>query len=110
MTIQFQARQTYLMDYLKDKHPKASLDDVSFDRFLGIYHGSLVAVFYGGQYHGVHLDVVREEENEGFVFSYPDGYPILVWKDQKLYTLTEAYGLGILTKDNLTSIYDVYYN
>jgi hypothetical protein len=54
------------------------IDDISFRSFLGIYDDSLVAVFYGGQYHGEFPEVEDNYELDGLTFAFSRGYPILV--------------------------------
>jgi len=110
------AKQTYLATVIKIKCPEeighdpalATIDDVSFDPFIGIFKDSLVASFYGGIYHGPHPDVVREVVIEHFKFYWSEGYPILVWNEGIIYELTDAYEQGLLGKDDLETIFNVY--
>ena len=104
-----QAKQTYLNTILKPKHPEATIADISFTPFLGIYDSSLVAIFYGGQYHGMFPEVEDSYELEGLVFAFSRGYPILVWNDEKISDLPAAYAQGLLTKENLMMIHNLYY-
>jgi hypothetical protein len=106
--MEIQSRQTYLNTIVKPRYPDATIADVSFSPFLGVYSDSLVAVFYGGQYHGPHIDLEVTEEIENIIFVYPSGYPILVWNDGKISSLTAAYEQGLLTKENLTTIQYLY--
>ena len=108
-SMEIQAKQTYLDNSLKTDNPEATIDDVSFMPFLGIYNDSLVAVFYGGKYHGPQIERVVELEIEGLDFSYSYGYPILVWKNNSIISLAEAYEQGLLTKANLNTIFDLYH-
>ena len=113
-----QAKQTYLETVLKTKDPSnlvggvdladATVDDITFKPFLGIYGGSLVAVFYGNKYHGVHFEHVISLEINGLDFSYSNGYPVLVWNNNSISTLEEAYGQGLLSKANLESVHSLY--
>ena len=105
-----QAKQTYLDNYLKPDSPKATINDVSFWPFLGIYNDSLVAVFYGGKYHGEFTDYIVELEIEGLDFSYSNGYPILIWNNNNIISLAEAFQQELFTKDNLSMIYKLYRN
>ena len=105
-----QAKQTYLETVLKTDNPEATINDVTFTPFLGIYNGSLVAVFYGGKYHGPQYSFVVSLEIEGLDFSYSNGYPILVWNSNKIYDLAEAYEQGLLTKANLQTVNSLYPN
>lgn len=106
--IKLQAKQTYLETVLKPEHPEATINDVSFRPFLGIYNGSLVAMFYGGQYHGLFPEFVYSIEIAGLTFAWSNGYPILVWNDGKINSLTAAYEQGLLTKENLITILGLY--
>jgi|GEM_PF-6438676 len=105
-----QAKQSYLDIFLKAEHPEATINDVSFRPFLGIYNDNLVAVFYGGQYHGDFPDVEEEVEIADLIFAWSRGYPILVFSDTDMYELVQAYSQGLLTKENLISIHNIYYN
>lgn len=106
------ARQTYLEEILKGKNQAATIDDVSFfrNKFLGIYDGSLVGVFYGGQYHGNFPEVEDSVEIAGLTFVWSQGYPILVWNDGEIYGLAEAFGQNLLTEANLVTIHELYYS
>ena len=106
--VKVQARQTYLNTIIKPRYPDATIADVSFRPFLGVYSNSLVAIFYGGQYHGSQIAVEVTEEIENIIFAYSSGYPILVWNDGKISSLTAAYEQGLLTKENLTTIHNLY--
>ena len=105
-----QSKQTYLASILKTEHSEATINDVSFRPFLGIYEDSLVAVFYGGQYHGDFPDVEVGYELEGLEFAFSKGYSILVWNNGDIYDLPAAYAQNLLTKENLVLIHDTYYN
>lgn len=108
--IKLQARQTYLEKILKLKNQAATIDDVSFldNKFLGIYNGSLVAVFYGGKYHGPFLDVEVSIEIAGLIFAWSQGYPILVWNKGEIYEFAEAFKKNLLTKENIAKIHKLY--
>ncbi|MFA5676540.1 MAG: hypothetical protein WDA65_08485 [Christensenellales bacterium] len=112
VTMQRQAKQTYLEKVLKAQNPNATIDDVSFfhNKFLGIYDDSLVAVFYGGQYHGEFPDVEEEYEIGGLTFRWSMGYPILVWNDGEIYELEQAFTQNLLTATNLITIHELYYS
>ena len=108
--IKLQARQTYLEKILKVRNQAATIDDVSFfqNMFLGIYNDSLVAVFYGGRYHGVFFDVEESIEIAGVIFAWSQGYPILVWNQGEIYDLAEAFKQNLLTKENIIVIHELY--
>jgi len=110
ISIETQAKKTYLDSFLKKEHLEATIEDVSFWPFLGIYNGVLVAVFYGGKYHGWFLEYMEEIEINGLLFEWSCGYPILVWKDRSIFELAEAVKKGILSKKNLTVVRELYYS
>ena len=112
VTMQRQAKQTYLDNILRAKNPNATIDDVSFfhNKFLGIYNGSLVAVFYGGQYHGMYPEGEEKHEISGLTFRWSMGYPILVWNDGEIYELEQAFAQNLLTATNLVIIHELYYS
>ena len=104
------AKQTYLENFILHDYPDATIDDVTFEPFLGIYNDILVAVFYGGKYHGSFTDRVVEYIIDGFEFSYGNGSQIRVWNSGNIYELDEAYRQGMLAKENLVMIHNLYYN
>ncbi len=112
VTMQLLARQTYLEEILKGKNQAATIDDVSFfrNKFLGIYDGSLVGVFYGGQYHGNFPEVEESVEINDLTFAWSQGYPILVWNDGEIYGLAEAFEQNLLTTANIVTIHELYYS
>lgn len=110
LEIQKQAKKAYLDAYLKAEHPEAAAADVSLRPYLGVYGGSLVAVFYGGQYHGDFPDTEEREEVAELEFIYPSGYPILVYTTDGFCGLTEAYQSGLLKKADIKDIFNFYYD
>ena len=110
------AKQTYVDAVIKQQEPGisthdpalATIDDVSFEPFIGIFKDCFVAVFYGGKYHGSHPDVVREIQIEHLTFYWPDAYPILVRNEGIIYKLADAYQHDLLSNDDLETIYNVY--
>jgi hypothetical protein len=107
----WEARQTFLEQYVHHNYPEAIIEDISFRQFHGIFNESLVAVFCGGQYHGPYIDVVWEESILSFIFSAPFSHRILVWHDGTLYELKEAFDIELLNRDDLEIIFEnhVYY-
>lgn len=89
------------------RHPEATIDDITFHQFFGIYDGSLVAVFYGGQYRDNFPSNEILKEIDGFIFSWTNGYPILVWNNGILFELEQAYEQKLLTKENLITIHSL---
>jgi hypothetical protein len=105
-TMMREAKQTYLEMYLIEHHPNATIDDISFKPLFGIFDECLVAVFYGGQYHGAYPDWVIETIIGGLTFYWPDGYPIRVWNNGVIYDLSDAFEIGLLNSDVLDSIHE----
>ena len=102
------ARQDRLEKFVLPEHADATIEDVTLAPFLGVFDGAVAAVFYHGQYHGVWPDVLEETTIGDVTFSWPKGYPIEVWKDGEIYTLSEAYEKDIVTDDDLKDIFDNY--
>lgn len=102
------AMETYLNAYVQVRYPNATISDISFRPFLGIYNEAIVGTFYGGQYHGEWPEYEQNYNIDGYLFSFSKGYPILVWKENKIFELPSAYNDGILTKENLSDIYNLY--
>ena len=105
-----QAKQTYLDIFLMEEYPEATIDDVSFRPLMGIFNESLVAVFYGGKYHGCHTEYVVETEIGHLTFEWSNGYPILVWNNGFIYQLYEAFDLDLLSREDLDQIFNFYSN
>lgn len=102
------ARQDCLEKFVLPEHADATIEDVTLAPFLGIFDGAIAAVFYCGQYHGVWPDVLEETTIRDVTFSWPKGYPIEVWKDGEIYTLSEAYEKDIISADDLSEINNNY--
>jgi len=106
LSIEAQAKQTYLDSFLKEPNLNlnATIDDVSFQPFLGIYDSVLVAGFYIRQNVFTFPDVVDSIEIDGLYIEWWVGIPILVWKDGNLFRLPVAAEQGILSKENLAAV------
>lgn len=102
------AKQTYLATFLIGEHPEATIDDISFRPFMGVFSGNLVAVFFRGQYHGIHQDYVVETQIGHLAFEWGNGYPTLVWSDGIIYKLCEAFERDLLSIEDLEQIYNFY--
>ena len=102
------ARQDCLEKFVLPEHADATIEDVTLAPFLGVFDGAIAAVFYYGQYHGVWPDVLEETIIGDVTFSWPAGYPIEVWKDGEIYTLSEAYEKEIISAENLAEINNNY--
>lgn len=102
------ARQDCLEKFVLPEHADATIEDVTLAPFLGVFDGAIAAVFYHGQYHGVWPDVLEETTIGDVTFSWPAGYPIEVWKDGEIYTLSEAYEKDIISADDLSEINNNY--
>ena len=99
-------KQSYLDTFIKEKFPDATIDDVIMKEYLGTYNGYFVGVLY--KQNSRFIDVLHQCEIEGLDFSYSEGYPILVWKNEKFYELSEVYGKGKISKNDLDTIYYLY--
>ena len=107
------ARRCYLEQFLLKEHSEATIEDVSFFNYIGTYGNCLVAVFYGEKWHtwnGDFPDIAINFTINNLTFEYPMGYPILVYCDQQIYTLQEAYGSELISAETLAQIHTDYYN
>ena len=100
------ARQTYLDTVIREYYPGATIDLVSFTPFIGIFNSSLIAVFSDGDFPGQYSDIAIDSKIGNLTFYWPHKHPILVWNDDTIYELFEAYELDLLTDENLSSIYN----
>lgn len=110
--IEEEAKLCYLEKYLLNEHSEATIEDVSFFNYIGTYGNCLVAVFYGGKWHtwnGDFPDIAINFTINNLTFEYPMGYPILVYCDQQIYTLQEAYGSELISAETLAQIHTDYY-
>ena len=109
MSLETQAKQAYL-DSLRKEHnlKKATIKDVSFEPFLGVYDDALVAGFNIKQNVFDFYDVVDGIEIDGVYIEWWVGIPILVYKDGNLFKLKAAVEQGILSKESLTTIKDLF--
>ena len=78
-----------------------------FREYYGTYNGAVV-----GHFSGTWQQVVDRETVAGIEFIYPTPDYIKVFKNDKYYTLTQAYELGYINEENILSIkekYDTYH-
>jgi hypothetical protein len=106
--IETQAKQAFLDSFPKEFIRDATIDEVSFKPFLGIYDGALVAGFDITQNVFDFPDVVNSIEIDGVYIEWWVGIPILVWKDGSLFKLRVAAEQGILSKENLTAVKELF--
>ena len=76
------------------------------EKALGEYNDALVIYPFNGI---SMIDIVSKETVAGFVFEYPVYTSIIVYKENKIYTLTEAYNEQLLTIDDIRIIHNLYY-
>lgn len=100
------AKQSFLDLYIKPKYPNATVDDIVFRKFLGIYDGSLVAIFEYNNKEYKAPEYFYATQIEEYLFLESTRYPILVWNAGYFYSLHMAYGVGenLLTEENIASI------
>ena len=78
-----------------------------------------VGIGYFGTYTGSHVFLATykdwalikyfEDTISGFTFAFPDySHYIYVWKNRTLYTLPNAFALGLLTLDDIQNIHEMY--
>lgn len=103
-----QAKQSYVDTFLKVEYPDATIADLTF-RNLGVYGESVVGVI-NDKYHLFFMEYVINLVIDGLDFSYSNGYPIRVWREGNFYDLSGAYWGGLLTRENLEAIYNIYRN
>ena len=92
------------------KHLRANGSDkykeLVLEKALGEYNDVLVIYPFNGI---SMIDIVSKETVAGFVFEYPVYTSIIVYKENKIYTLTEAYNEQLLTIDDIRIIHNLYY-
>lgn len=100
-------KQTYIDTYLKDKLNAKIDKDVWIKNFLGIYNGNFVTVY--GVNNGVD-GLTEKYEFDNITFSWGSSFPIVVWHDNKIYQLKEAYEQKFITYKNLNTIASLYHD
>lgn len=92
------------------KHLRANgsdkYEELVLEKALGEYNDALVIYPFNGI---SMIDIVSKETVAGFVFEYPVYTSIIVYKENKIYTLTEAYNEQLLTIDDIRIIHNLYY-
>lgn len=99
-------KQSYLDTFIKEEWPDATIEDILMKEYLGIYNGYFVGVFY--KLNSRFTDLLHPCEIDGLDFSYSEGYPILVWKNEIFYELSKVYVEGNISKNDLDTIYYLY--
>ena len=67
--------------------------------YYGTYGGSIAFNFKGGPFSYSQMEV--REEIAGFRFEHPDSRTTLIWNNGNLYSISGAYDLGLLTKEDV---------
>ena len=70
--------------------------------YYGTYGGSAAFMAEGGGVGYTEAEII--EDIAGFRFHYYDGNTTLIWKTGEFYSVGEAYGLGILSKEDVATI------
>ena len=70
--------------------------------YYGTYGGSAAFMAEGGGVGYSEAEII--EDIAGFRFHYYDGNTTLIWKNGEFYSVGEAYGLGILSKEDVANI------
>lgn len=111
-------------DFVPSQMPEEVVDDylqVYIDKYgygngnLNISDEIIDGFLYYGEYNGAHiiypyrlmavLFMAKDDVAEGFVFHFPDSMFLDVFYVDKVYRLQEAYDAGILSYDDLHTIY-----
>lgn len=103
--IEEEVKRDYLYRFVSDED--ATIDDVKFSHFYGMYDECLVAnINYKGH---AGMQIYYERKIEGMVFEIPSpSYDIQVWKKNKFYDLEEAYEDGTLTLEDIKTIHSLH--
>ena len=109
-TLMNEFKEAYINQILNNQYDDMLYREVSIVDAYGEYNGCLVATAtYTGYIHDDRIIYVTESfiNNKGIQIDikYDIHYPIWVYKDNKLYTLTEAYDNKYLSIDDIESIY-----
>ncbi len=99
-------KQSYLDTFIEEEWPDVTIEDILMKEYLGIYNGYFVGVFY--KLYSRFTDLLHPCEIDGLDFSYSEGYPILVWKNEIFYELSKVYVEGNISKNDLETIYYLY--
>ena len=97
-------KSKYVSEYLLKYNDNASIDEVHIDKFYGVYNNAYVLIMSNDYVE--YLDVITDEVVLNYRFKYPNNNVIKVYYDDSFYTLTSAYLNNILSKDDITHIYE----
>ncbi|MCL2063980.1 MAG: hypothetical protein FWG98_06370 [Candidatus Cloacimonetes bacterium] len=99
------AKLSYLDTFLTEGNLGATIDDISFIPFIGVFNNSIVSVFHEGKFQWHYDDFMIKSEIGNIAFYWPYGYPILAWDENTIYELSESYEQGLLSRRDLETIY-----
>ena len=97
-------KSKYVSEYLLKYNENASIDEVHIDKFYGVYNNAYVLIMSNDYVE--YLSVMTYEVVLNYRFEYPNNNLIKVYYDDSFYTLTSAYLSNILSKDDITHIYE----
>ena len=97
-------KSKYVSEYLLKYNDNASIDEVHIDKFYGVYNNAYVLIMSNDYVE--YLNVITDEVVLNYRFKYPNNNVIKVYYDDSFYTLTSAYLNNILSKDDITHIYE----
>ena len=97
-------KSKYVSEYLLKYNENASIDEVHVDKFYGVYNNAYVLIMSNDYVE--YLSVMTYEVVLNYRFEYPNNNLIKVYYDDSFYTLTSAYLNNILSKDDITHIYE----
>lgn len=83
-------------------------DDVIIDKYFGTYQDSAAIALMIRSSHTSFLQSVLKEEIAGFQFTYNMYYSICIYQDETFVYLGEAYEKGIISKDDVEKIHELY--
>lgn len=98
-------KQDYL-DFDISTVPNTTAEDVMIYKYYGTYNGSVAAIIGYGFY--VYADVITYENIDGITIAYPNTNTILIWNSESFYHLQESYDNGLLTKDDVKRIAEIW--
>lgn len=102
-------KQDFFKQYGLDKSPgvKSTIDDVVIRRYLGTYHNTFTAVYITVLTFG-YVDISIQQDIAGYHFVHPSYETLYIYHDSTFNEIKDAYENGIITKDDVASIYNDY--
>lgn len=102
-----QIKQSYLDLKIGKGYPDhMTVDDVCVEEYCGSYNGCIVIMFIDSE--TIYTQAIRIVNIAGICMMYNDGNEIYAWKNGKIYTLEQAYAVGILSKFDIKKIRDIH--